>query len=123
MRSSHLVLSLALVSETVLALAGQTQPKIELQYVNFVHTTDIHSWYRGHRKTDEVSRSWNADIGDVASFVQHMKQKAESQDKDLFFVNSGDNTHGGGLSDSGNPEGGKALAIHVTLPYDVMTPG
>ncbi|KAG8896073.1 hypothetical protein FRC01_012025, partial [Tulasnella sp. 417] len=52
-----------------------------------------------------------------------MKQKAESQDKDLFFVNSGDDTHGGGLSDSGNPEGGKALAIHVTLPYDVMTPG
>ncbi|KAG8914153.1 hypothetical protein FRC01_004198, partial [Tulasnella sp. 417] len=49
----------------------------KLLKVNFVHTTDIHSWYRGHRKTDEVSRSWNADIGDVASFVQHMKQKAE----------------------------------------------
>ncbi|KAG8951307.1 hypothetical protein FRC04_006547 [Tulasnella sp. 424] len=123
MRSSHFVLSLALASKTTLALAGQTRPKIELQDVNFVHTSDIHSWYRGHQKADAVSRYWDANIGDVASFVHHMKQKAERQGQDLFFVNSGDDTHGGGLSDSEDPEGGKALAIHVTLPYDVITPG
>ncbi|KIO26730.1 hypothetical protein M407DRAFT_7693 [Tulasnella calospora MUT 4182] len=162
MRSSHFVLSLALVSETVLAFAGQTRPKIELQdvieqlfqrypqdvltgilfQVNFVHTSDIHSWYRGHQKTDDVSRSWNANIGDVASFVHHMKEKAEviayhklgaslahcwgsSRARGKTFSSSTlEMTHtGGGLSDSGNPEGGEALAIHVTLPYDVMTPG
>ncbi|KIO16609.1 hypothetical protein M407DRAFT_33736 [Tulasnella calospora MUT 4182] len=76
------------LSETVLGLAGQTRPKIELQDVNFVHTADIHSWYRGHQKTDDVSRSWNANIGDIASFVHHMKEKAERQYQDLFFVNS-----------------------------------
>ncbi|KAG8951305.1 hypothetical protein FRC04_006545 [Tulasnella sp. 424] len=123
MRSSHLVLSLALASKTALALAGQSRSKIELQDLNFVHTSDIHSWYRGHQKTDAASRYWDANIGDVASFVHHMKQKAERQGQDLFFVNSGDDTHGGGLSDSENPEGGRALAIHITLPYDVMTPG
>ncbi|KAG8986547.1 hypothetical protein FRB90_003926, partial [Tulasnella sp. 427] len=137
---------LSAASKAVFGFADQTLPKLELQDVNFVHTSDIHSWYRGHHKADDVSGYWDANIGDVASFVFHMKNKAEQRGQDLFFINSGDDTHGGGLSDASDPEGGKAcpfdafvnrsvylnlffllihqaLAIHASLPYDVMTPG
>ncbi|KAG8874513.1 hypothetical protein FRB97_005855 [Tulasnella sp. 331] len=88
---------------------------LPLTQVNIVHTSDIHSWYLGHQKDDDISKSWNADIGDVISF---------ELGQDLFFVDTGDQTHGGGLSDAEESVPGAAtLKIQAQMPYDVMTPG
>ncbi|KAG8879323.1 hypothetical protein FRB98_005719 [Tulasnella sp. 332] len=84
---------------------------LPLTQVNIVHTSDIHSWYLGHQKDDDISKSWNADIGDELG-------------QDLFFVDTGDQTHGGGLSDAEESVPGAAtLKIQAQMPYDVMTPG
>ncbi|KAG9039966.1 hypothetical protein FRB95_004438 [Tulasnella sp. JGI-2019a] len=98
--------------------------KLTTKDVNFVHTSDIHSWYLGHQKKDPVSKSWSANIGDVISFVEHMKQSAHDLGQDLFFVDTGDQTHGGGLSDADEPiAGAKTLDIQMQIAYDIMIPG
>ncbi|KAG8920841.1 hypothetical protein FRC01_000571, partial [Tulasnella sp. 417] len=88
--------------------------------VNFIHTSDIHSWYLGHRPGQS---EWDADIGDVVTFVQYLKNIGAPRGQDVIFVDTGDQTHGGGLSDADRPEGAQALLLHTSLPYDVLSPG
>ncbi|KAG9044210.1 hypothetical protein FS837_008624 [Tulasnella sp. UAMH 9824] len=88
--------------------------------VNFIHTSDIHSWYLGHRGD---KTNWDANIGDVVTFVEYLRDIGAPRGQDVIFIDTGDQTHGGGLSDADRPEGAQALLLHTSLPYDVLSPG
>ncbi|KAG8974218.1 hypothetical protein FRC05_007794 [Tulasnella sp. 425] len=105
--------------------------------VNFVHTSDIHSWYLGH-STNKTE--WDVNIGDVVTFVEYLRKTGAPRGQDVIFVDTGDQTHGGGLSDADKPEGAQvrsieylvmwcmlmieqALLLHTSLPYDILSPG
>ncbi|KAG8974219.1 hypothetical protein FRC05_007795 [Tulasnella sp. 425] len=88
--------------------------------VNFVHTSDIHSWYLGHNAN---KTGWGANIGDVVTFVDYLRKTGAPRGQDVIFIDTGDQTHGGGLSDADKPEGTQALLLHTSLPYDVLSPG
>ncbi|KIO34476.1 hypothetical protein M407DRAFT_3202 [Tulasnella calospora MUT 4182] len=60
-----------------------------------------------------------ANIGDVVTFVEYLRDTGA----DVVFIDTGDQTHGGGLSDADKPEGAQALLLHTSLPYDVLSPG
>jgi hypothetical protein len=49
--------------------------------INIFHLTDVHSWLSGHQHEESIQ----ADIADVVSFYHHLKHKAASAGKDLWF--------------------------------------
>ncbi|KAJ4496699.1 Metallo-dependent phosphatase-like protein [Lentinula lateritia] len=105
-----------------------TQPTRPLEWgdLNIIHTTDTHGWLLGHQHASFPEPNYSGDLGDFASFVQHMKQLAIEKDVDLLLVDSGDLHDGTGLSD-GFPAGGidahDANQFIKQLPYDIMAIG
>ncbi|KAJ3865100.1 Metallo-dependent phosphatase-like protein [Lentinula novae-zelandiae] len=105
-----------------------TKPTRPLEWgdLNIIHTTDTHGWLLGHQHTSFPEPNYSGDLGDFASFVQHMKQLALEKDVDLLLVDSGDLHDGTGLSD-GFPAGGidahDANQFIKQLPYDIMAIG
>ncbi|PYH92046.1 Ser/Thr protein phosphatase family protein [Aspergillus ellipticus CBS 707.79] len=87
--------------------------------INFLHTTDSHGWLEGH--LNEVN--YGADLGDLASFMEHMHDKADQYNVDLLVVDTGDLVTGNGLSDVTNPQGRVSNKIFRNLPYDLLTIG
>lgn len=69
------------------ALNATTGPRGPLEWgqINFLHTTDTHSWLAGHLK----EQNYGADWGDFVSFTRHMKRKAQELGVDLLIVDSG----------------------------------
>ncbi|KAJ3935973.1 MAG: Metallo-dependent phosphatase-like protein [Lentinula lateritia] len=105
-----------------------TKPTRPLEWgdLNIIHTTDTHGWLLGHQHASFPEPNYSGDLGDFASFVQHMKQLAIEKDVDLLLVDSGDLHDGAGLSD-GFPAGGidahDANQFIKQLPYDIMAIG
>ncbi|KAJ3797600.1 Metallo-dependent phosphatase-like protein [Lentinula aff. detonsa] len=112
-----------------------TKPTRPLEWgdLNIIHTTDTHGkyelgvcWLLGHQHASFPEPNYSGDLGDFASFVQHMKQLAIEKDVDLLLVDSGDLHDGTGLSD-GFPAGGidahDANQFIKQLPYDIMAIG
>lgn len=103
----------------------QTQRKTsklrDLQWreVNFLHTTDTHGWYSGHVN----QRQYNANWGDLVAFTHHLRKLANSQNRDLLVVDTGDRHDGNGLTDVTAPNGARALPIFVKEDYDLITLG
>ncbi|KAG8997440.1 hypothetical protein FRB90_012500 [Tulasnella sp. 427] len=121
----QLSLSLAALLASLQANAQTPRPAPEprpfhMHDMNFIHTSDIHSWYLGHRGD---KTKWDANIGDVVTFVDQLRKTGASRKQDVIFVDTGDQTHGGGLSDADKPEGAQALLLHTSLPYDALSPG
>lgn len=87
--------------------------------LNFVHMTDTHGWYSGHRN----QKQYNADWGDFVSFTKHLKSLAHSRNQDILFVDSGDRHDGNGLSDATVPNGEKSLPIFMKQDFDLLTIG
>ncbi|KAJ3904284.1 Metallo-dependent phosphatase-like protein [Lentinula edodes] len=106
-------------------LTKPTRP-LEWGELNIIHTTDTHGWLLGHQHASFPEPNYSGDLGDFASFVQHMKQLAIEKDVDLLLVDSGDLHDGTGLSD-GFPAGGidahDANQFIKQLPYDIMAIG
>ncbi|KAJ3737648.1 Metallo-dependent phosphatase-like protein [Lentinula guzmanii] len=108
--------------------AQLTKPTRPLEWgdLNIIHTTDTHGWLLGHQHLSYPEPNYSGDLGDFASFVEHMKQIAVEKDVDLLLIDSGDLHDGTGLSD-GFPAGG--IDAHDTnqflkqLPYDIMAIG
>ncbi|RMD42019.1 hypothetical protein DV735_g3127, partial [Chaetothyriales sp. CBS 134920] len=78
-------------------------PLRELQFgqVNFLHTTDIHGWHAGHL----TEPSYAADWGDYVDFAGRLRERLESEGKDLLVIDTGDRIEGNGLSDASDPKG------------------
>lgn len=87
--------------------------------INFLHTTDTHGWYSGHKNQAIYSADW----GDFVSFGHHMKQLAASQNQDLLLIDSGDRHDGNGLSDVTTPNGQLSMPIFTKQHYDLLTIG
>ncbi|PWY75048.1 Ser/Thr protein phosphatase family protein [Aspergillus heteromorphus CBS 117.55] len=87
--------------------------------INFLHTTDSHGWLEGH--LNEVN--YGADLGDLVSFMERMRDKADQYNVDLLVVDTGDIVTGNGLSDVTNPQGRISNKIFRNLPYDLLTIG
>ncbi|KIO23880.1 hypothetical protein M407DRAFT_15501 [Tulasnella calospora MUT 4182] len=94
--------------------------------VNFIHTTDTHGWLLGHQKFSEPEPNASGTLGDLYSFIHHMKELAATRGADLLVVDSGDMHDGNGLSD-GFPEGGvnghETNKIFARMPYDALAIG
>ncbi|KAI0995913.1 Uncharacterized protein K3495_g12268 [Podosphaera aphanis] len=111
-----------------LALAEQPQAERPTSYpsrslpwgkLNFLHTTDIHGWLAGHFKEPHYSADW----GDYISFVQRMREKADSLGVDLLVVDTGDRIEGNGLYDASEPKGKYSYDIFNQLDIDILNSG
>lgn len=87
--------------------------------LNFLHTTDTHGWYSGHRN----QRVYDADWGDFVSFGTHMREKLAENGQDLLIVDTGDRHDGNGLSDLTSPNGKESMPIFIKQDYDLVTLG
>ncbi|QKX60151.1 uncharacterized protein TRUGW13939_07294 [Talaromyces rugulosus] len=87
--------------------------------LNFLHTTDTHGWLGGHLQEPSYSADW----GDYVSFVTHMRNKAEAEDRDLLVVDTGDRVEGNGLYDASDPKGQYLYDILKQQQIDVMSSG
>lgn len=87
--------------------------------VNILHTTDIHGWLAGHAR----DKRYSGDLGDFASFVQHMKHLAKQKDVDLLLVDTGDLHDGTGLSDLTDPPGSWTDSLLANMDYDILVAG
>ena len=91
-------------------------PPLAMQDMNFLVVTDVHSWVSGHAH----NKTLNAGYGDVLSFYENLKGRADAQHKDLFFVMNGDFIDGTGLTS--NPP--KYLTpILQEMPWDAINIG
>ncbi|KAG8696513.1 hypothetical protein FRC08_007108 [Ceratobasidium sp. 394] len=103
-------------------------PTVPLQWGDFnvLHTTDTHGWLMGHLHASQPEPNYSGDLGDLASFVSHMKDTARKKGADLLLVDSGDLHDGNGLSDgypAGEINGQRSNQFLSQLPYDVMAIG
>jgi 2',3'-cyclic-nucleotide 2'-phosphodiesterase (5'-nucleotidase family) len=69
------------------------------RHMNFIHLTDMHGWIA------KYPQSKDTDLGDILSFVTHVKRMAREQGGDVFIFDSGDAVQGSGLSDAQLPHG------------------
>jgi len=99
-------------TETVNA---QESPLV-LQDINILVVTDVHSWVGGHPHNDTL----NADYGSLLSFYQGLHRKAQTENKDLFFVMNGDFMDGTGLTT--NPPK-YLIPILSMMPWDAINIG
>lgn len=87
--------------------------------LNFLHTTDTHGWYSGHRN----QKVYDADWGDFVSFGAHMREILAENGQDLLLVDTGDRHDGNGLSDLTSPNGKESMPIFMKQDYDLVTLG
>jgi len=107
------------------AIDVPTRP-LEWGDVNVLHTTDMHGWIVGHPKIQPPEPNYNGTFGDFYSFVQHMRERAEKERKELLLVDSGDRRIGHGLTDRLLPQtvnGQLAFQMYYKMGYDAMVPG
>ncbi|KAG6918861.1 hypothetical protein DXG01_010924 [Tephrocybe rancida] len=116
------------LSRRAVAPSSVTPPSRPLEWgdINILHTTDSHGWLLGHQKASFPEPNYSGDLGDFASFVDHMKKLAVKKDVDLLLVDSGDLHDGTGLTD-GDPAGGvngqESIPFFTKLPYDLLAIG
>ncbi|GKT27967.1 putative multi-domain containing protein [Aduncisulcus paluster] len=82
--------------------------------MTILHTSDIHGWLLGHRHED----NYDANIGDVLSYLEHRRETEE-----FYFFDSGDAVQGTGISDADDPHGIHVWEFLNQLGYDGMTLG
>ncbi|MDI1486079.1 MAG: hypothetical protein OHK93_004269 [Ramalina farinacea] len=110
----------------VLAMQPSAMPPVpaplrELPWaqLNFLHTTDTHGWHAGHL----LEPSYSADWGDYISFSTRLKEKADSEGRDILLVDTGDRIEGNGLYDASHPKGKYDLEIFSEQHIDVICSG
>ncbi|XBW37020.1 hypothetical protein QEN19_002600 [Hanseniaspora menglaensis] len=75
--------------------------ELEIQDINFLHTTDTHTWLRN---------KFGVDWGNYNTFIQNFKNALKG--KDLIVIDTGDKIDGNGLGDATFPKG--------LMSYDVF---
>ncbi|KAL7498151.1 hypothetical protein ACHAWT_009675 [Skeletonema menzelii] len=109
-------------SITVPPITTSTVPidvSLNIQSINIVILTDVHSWVRGHGRHEP---KLNADYGNILSFYQRLQQQVQQLESkpDLYLVNNGDFLHGTILGDD-PPE--HLVGILERMPFDAITLG
>ncbi|KAL6928874.1 hypothetical protein ACO0SA_002204 [Hanseniaspora valbyensis] len=66
-----------------------------LQDINFLHTTDTHTW---------LKNKFGIDWGNYNTFLKNFREKI-SPEKDLIVIDTGDKIDGNGLGDATTPKG------------------
>ncbi|KAJ9607972.1 hypothetical protein H2200_008051 [Cladophialophora chaetospira] len=87
--------------------------------LNFLHTTDTHGWHAGHL----LEPSFSADWGDYVDFASRLREKLESEGKDLLIIDTGDRVEGNGLYDASEPKGLFTFDIFREQHMDVICSG
>jgi len=92
---------------------------LNIQSINIVILTDVHSWVQGHGRHEP---NLNADYGNILSFYQRLQQQVEQLESkpDIYLVNNGDFLHGTLLGDD-PPE--HLIGILERIPFDAVTVG
>jgi 2',3'-cyclic-nucleotide 2'-phosphodiesterase (5'-nucleotidase family) len=92
---------------------------LNIQSINIVILTDVHSWVQGHGRHEP---NLNADYGHILSFYQRLQQQVEQLESkpDIYLVNNGDFLHGTLLGDD-PPE--HLVGILERIPFDAVTVG
>jgi 2',3'-cyclic-nucleotide 2'-phosphodiesterase (5'-nucleotidase family) len=93
--------------------------ELEFGQLNFLHTTDTHGWHAGHL----LEPSFGADWGDYVDFASRLREKLESQGKDLLVVDTGDRVEGNGLYDASEPKGLFTFDIFREQHMDIICSG
>jgi len=104
-----------LIFAIVCVALGDWSPKVTV-----MHVTDVHGWVFGHPHNETL----NADFGDFASLVQHMKEYAENNNEVFLLFDSGDLIEGTGLSDA-TPIHGEYIfpIVKMVQNYNGLTMG
>lgn len=102
------------------SLLETSSPNLPLGDINVVILTDVHSWLGGHGRQET---KYDADLGDVLSFWEHLKEQCD--DQDIFLVNNGDFVDGTGLSETMDGENDPEFLIPLLekMPYDAVNVG
>jgi len=88
--------------------------------VNIVHISDVHGWINAHPHEPEL----DADFGDFASFIEHLKNQTVARGEEFFLFDTGDILEGTGYSDASPIRGQYLLPIVQSVPeYDGLTMG
>ncbi|KAF8598579.1 Metallo-dependent phosphatase [Ceratobasidium sp. AG-I] len=105
---------------------GAPARPLEWGDVNVLHTTDMHGWIVGHPKTQPPEPNYNGTFGDFYSFVNHTRERAKKDGRELLLVDTGDTRIGHGLTDRLLPQtvnGQFASHMYHQIGYDAMVPG
>lgn len=75
-----------------------------------------------HRRQEPY---YDADLGDVLSFWERLKEQCDSEHRDVFLVNNGDFVDGTGLSETidGNNNPEYLIPLLEKMPYDAVNVG
>ncbi|CAL3971061.1 hypothetical protein PZA11_007426 [Diplocarpon coronariae] len=87
--------------------------------LNFLQTTDTHGWHAGHLQEAQYSADW----GDYISFVDRIREKADTRGVDVLVVDTGDRIEGNGLYDASDPKGEYTYDIFKEQTIDVLSTG
>ncbi|KAI1825847.1 ser/Thr protein phosphatase family [Xylaria intraflava] len=125
-----MIYTTAVVAAALAAVANGAQPgapapvaapmrELDWGQINFLHTTDTHSWLGGHLQEPQYSADW----GDYLSFTTHMRKKADEKGIDLLVIDTGDRVEGNGLYDASDPKGKYIYDIFGQQPLDLLCTG
>ncbi|RVX68607.1 hypothetical protein B0A52_07034 [Exophiala mesophila] len=124
-QASILLGLLAIVSPSFAAQPGAPKPlaaplrDLPLSDLNFLHTTDTHGWHAGHL----LEPSFSADWGDYVDFADKLRDRLESEGKDLLIIDTGDRIEGNGLYDASEPKGLFTFDIFRSQHMDMICSG
>jgi 2',3'-cyclic-nucleotide 2'-phosphodiesterase (5'-nucleotidase family) len=93
--------------------------ELEFGELNFLHTTDTHGWHAGHLHEPSFSADW----GDYIDFAARLRDRLESEGKDLLLVDTGDRVEGNGLYDASDPKGKYTFDIFKQQSIDLICSG
>eukprot|EP01065_Artemidia_motanka_P037159 TRINITY_DN4545_c0_g1_i1.p1 TRINITY_DN4545_c0_g1~~TRINITY_DN4545_c0_g1_i1.p1 ORF type:complete len:413 (+),score=126.61 TRINITY_DN4545_c0_g1_i1:53-1240(+) len=93
---------------------------LPLRDVNLLVTTDIHAWLHGHRHADN-SPVADGDLGDLVSFLAHVRAAATEQQRDVFLFDNGDVNDGTGFDKGSIADA--LLPLLAKVPYDALNAG
>jgi len=117
--STLLFLHLAAGSHKPPEYGNAVQQEVVLGEVNIVVTTDIHSWITGRDHEPFL----NVSLGHVTSFVEHLRELAAKQKKDVFFFDNGDINDGTALSGLASDHVEYLAPLMQAVPYDALNLG
>ena len=82
--------------------------------INILYLTDLHGWVASHAVHEP---HFDADLGDIVSFYNHVRAHCDSKGKDLFFIANGDFSGGTAFPFE------TMIDIIQHVPLDVITLG
>ncbi|CAL1139669.1 unnamed protein product [Cladocopium goreaui] len=105
--------------EDFASVCPEKPPSVQLAEVNFLVTTDLHSWIEGRKHQPHL----DASLAHVASVLEHLRHSARSAMRDVFFFDNGDINDGTGLSASAEDHVEYLAPVLRSAKYDALNVG